>query len=114
MTRSELLAVVTFIQHRPYLLGREFILRTDDGELKWLATFRASEWQIAQWNEQLQRIILPFFTEQVISMVMQMPCPGSLVNNVEGRTQSYSTRIDGCYKGHQFKRQTMRKSEPRN
>ena len=30
VTRQELLAAVTFIHHlRPYLLGREFLLRTD-------------------------------------------------------------------------------------
>ena len=55
MTRRELLAVVTFVQHfRPYLLGREFTLRTDYGALKWLATFREPEGQIARWIEQLQ------------------------------------------------------------
>eukprot|EP00731_Ephydatia_muelleri_P006147 Em0003g395a len=55
VTRRELLAVVTFVQHfRPYLLGREFTLRTDHGALKWLATFREPEGQIARWIEQLQ------------------------------------------------------------
>ena len=35
VTRRELLAVVTFIQHfRSYLLGREFILRTNHGSFK--------------------------------------------------------------------------------
>ena len=55
VTRRELLAVVTFVQHfRPYLLGREFTLRTDHGALKWLATFQKPEGQIARWIEQLQ------------------------------------------------------------
>ena len=55
VTRRELLAVVTFVQHfRPYLLGREFTLRTDHGALKWLVTFREPEGQIARWIEQLQ------------------------------------------------------------
>ena len=40
VTRKELLAVVTFLQHfRPYLLGREFLLRTDHGSVTWLTNF---------------------------------------------------------------------------
>ena len=40
VTRRELLAVVTFVQHfRPYLLGREFLLCTDHGSLTWLSNF---------------------------------------------------------------------------
>ena len=55
VTRKELLAVVTFIQHfRSYLLGREFQLRTDHGSLTWLATFRQPEGQLARWLEKLQ------------------------------------------------------------
>lgn len=34
VTRKELLAVVMFVQHfQPYLLGCEFLLRTDHGSL---------------------------------------------------------------------------------
>ena len=41
VTRRELLAVVVFTKHfRPYLLGREFILRTDHGSLTWLRPSR--------------------------------------------------------------------------
>ena len=37
-TQQELLAVFTFIQQfRPYLLGRQFILRTNHGSLTWLS-----------------------------------------------------------------------------
>lgn len=36
-TRKELLAVVHFVKHfRHYLCGKEFIVRTDHGLLKWL------------------------------------------------------------------------------
>ena len=55
MTRRELLAVITFVQHfRPYLLGREFLLRTDHGSLTWLTNFREPEGQLARWLECLQ------------------------------------------------------------
>ena len=56
VTRRELLAVVVFTQHfRPYLLGREFILRTDHGSLTWLQSFRDPEGQLARWLEKLQQ-----------------------------------------------------------
>ena len=55
VTRRELLAVVTFIQHfRVYLLGRHFVIRTDHGSLTWLRSFRNPEGQLARWLEQLQ------------------------------------------------------------
>ena len=55
VTRKELLAVVTFVQHfRCYLLGREFQLRTDHGSLTWLANFKEPEGQLARWLERLQ------------------------------------------------------------
>ena len=56
VTRRELLAVVVFTQHfRPYLLGREFTLRTDHGSLTWLQSFRDPEGQLARWLEKLQQ-----------------------------------------------------------
>lgn len=55
VTRRELLAVVTFVQHfRPYLLGRQFLLRTDHGSLTWLSNFKEPEGQLARWLERLQ------------------------------------------------------------
>lgn len=55
VTRKELLAVVTYVQHfRSYLLGHEFQLRTDHGSLTWLANFKEPEGQLARWLEQLQ------------------------------------------------------------
>ena len=56
VTRRELLAVVVFTQHfRPYLLGREFTLRTDHSSLTWLQTFKDPEGQLARWLEKLQQ-----------------------------------------------------------
>lgn len=56
VTRRELLAAVTFIhQFRHYLLGREFILRTDHGSLRWLFEFKDPQGQLARWIESLSQ-----------------------------------------------------------
>ena len=53
-TRKELLAVVAFTRYfRHYLLGREFLLRTDHNSLRWLHNFKEPEGQVARWLEQL-------------------------------------------------------------
>ena len=55
VTRRELLAVVSFLQHfRPYLLGRPFLIRTDHGSLTWLSNFKEPEGQLAHWLECMQ------------------------------------------------------------
>ena len=55
VTRKELLAAVSFIKHfRPYLLGKQFILRTDHCSLTWLYNFKNPEGQLARWLEALQ------------------------------------------------------------
>ena len=55
VTRRELLAVVTFLQHfRPYLLGRHFVVWTDHGSLNWLCNFKTPENQLARWLERMQ------------------------------------------------------------
>ena len=43
-------------QFRPYLLGRNFRLRTDHGSLTWLRNFKEPEGQLARWLEQLQEL----------------------------------------------------------
>ena len=46
VTRRELLAVVTFIEHfRPYLCGKQFVLRTDHASLRWLFNFNQPKGQ---------------------------------------------------------------------
>ena len=55
VTRKELLAVVTFLQHfRPYLIGSSFTIRTDHSVLTWLQNFKQPEGQLAMWLEKLQ------------------------------------------------------------
>ena len=54
VTRRELLAIVTFTNHfRQYLLGREFVLRTDHHSLSWLRNFKNPDGQLARWLERL-------------------------------------------------------------
>ncbi len=51
-TRKELLSLITFCDHfRYFLLGREFIIWTDHGALKWLLSFKNPTGQIARWIE---------------------------------------------------------------
>ena len=55
VTRRELLAVVTFLQHfRQYLIGSLFTIRTDHSALTWLQNFKQPEGQLARWLEKLQ------------------------------------------------------------
>ena len=50
VTRKELLAVVFFVKHfKHYLHGKQFIVRTDHGSLRWLINFKNSEGQLARW-----------------------------------------------------------------
>jgi hypothetical protein len=54
VTRKELLAVVYFLkQYRHYLLGRQFIVRTDHHALKWIFQLKDPTGQIARWQERL-------------------------------------------------------------
>ena len=55
-TRKELLAVVRFTrQFRHYLLGRQFLVRTDHNSLVWLMRFKTLEGQLARWLEELSQ-----------------------------------------------------------
>lgn len=54
-TRLEMLALVDFIDpFRYYLLGRNFLVRTDHHALKWLMSFKQPEGQVARWLERPQ------------------------------------------------------------
>lgn len=53
-TKKELLSLVVFTKYfKHYLLGKEFILRTDHSSLRWLHNFQGLEGQLARWVEQL-------------------------------------------------------------
>ena len=54
VTRRELLAVVTFVhEYRHYLLGKQFLIRTDHNSLRWLFSFKDPQGQMARWLEAL-------------------------------------------------------------
>ena len=54
VTRRELLAVVYFTTHyRCYLAGRQFLIRTDHGALRWLFNIKEPMGQVARWLERL-------------------------------------------------------------
>ena len=58
VTRRELLAVVTFKfvqQFSHYLFGRRFIIRTDQGALWWIMSFKEPNDQMARWLEVLSQ-----------------------------------------------------------
>ena len=56
VTHRELLAVVHFVQHfKPYLFGKNFLLRMDHGSLRWLFNFKEPEGQLARWLETLSQ-----------------------------------------------------------
>ena len=47
---------VRFTQHfRHYLLGREFVVRTDHSSLQWLVNFKELQGQLARWLEVLNQ-----------------------------------------------------------
>jgi hypothetical protein len=53
-TRRELLAAVESMEHfRVYLIGRQFLLRTDHASIQWLARFKDANGQNARWQERL-------------------------------------------------------------
>ena len=55
-TRKELLAIVVFTrQFRHFLLGKNFIVRTDHNSLTWLLSFKNIEGQLARWLEELSQ-----------------------------------------------------------
>ena len=54
VTRRELLAIVYFVKYfLHYLYGRQFLLRTDHGSLRWLFNFKEPEGQVARWIKTL-------------------------------------------------------------
>jgi hypothetical protein len=86
VTRRELLAVVVFTRHfRPFLLGRQFTLRTDHGSLTWLRNFKEPEGQMARWLEQLQEYDFPLSTGRVGSTLMLTHYQGFPATNAAAR-----------------------------
>ena len=55
-TKRELLALLYHCRHyRHYLLGKQFIARTDHSSLRWLTNFRNTEGMLHRWIEELSQ-----------------------------------------------------------
>jgi len=79
VTHKELLAVVHFLRHfRQYLLGFEFLVRTDHAALQWLRRTPQPIGQQGRWLEILEE----FNIDQDVSTLTPMLCPVDLVTNV--------------------------------
>lgn len=82
-TRKELLSLITFCDHfRHFLLGREFVIRTDHGALKWLLSFRNPTGQIARWIERISEFraniqYRPGAKHQNADAMSRLPCDQS-------------------------------------
>ena len=84
-TRKELLAVVRFcVYYRNYLLGRQFLVRTDHNSLAWLSHFHHIEGQLARWLE-----VLAQFDFQIIHR------PGNKHSNADALSR-IPDRIPPC------------------
>ena len=56
ITRKELLAVVTFLNHfLTILTGEKVYFTNDHGSLLWLHNFKEPEGQLARWMEKLEK-----------------------------------------------------------
>ena len=54
VTKRELLAVVTYCRYfRHYLIGREFLTRTDHKALEWLGNFKEATGMLMRWQAEL-------------------------------------------------------------
>ena len=54
VTRKELLAVAFVVKHfKHYLYGKQFVVRTDHGSLRWLLNFTNPEGQLSRWFQVL-------------------------------------------------------------
>lgn len=98
VTRKELLAVIKAVEHfRHYLLGREFIIRTDHASLIWLLNFKNPEGQVARWLEILFQYSFKIFHR-----------PGKNHGNADAVSRrpcncSYCRKLNETYENKKFK-----------
>ena len=112
-TRRELLAVVRFTNHfRHYLLGKEFLLRTDHNSLTWLTSFKNLDGQLARWMEELSRFSMTLkhragtlhvnadalsrpTGEEICPDLKDLPCGGcSHCEKIQNKWKSFEENID--------------------
>jgi len=101
-TRRELLAVVTFItQFRHYLLGQEFVLRTDCSSLRWLMSFKSPTDQMARWLEVLSQFEFKIQHRSGkkhlnADSLSRIPCDPRECQCYDGRTVLQELPCQGC------------------
>lgn len=100
-TRKELLAVVRFTQHfKRYLLGREFIVRTDHNSLRWLLNFRDLQGQLARWLEVLSQYTMKIQhisgSKHVNADVLSRYQPGTPCQGMLIHTDPLDLPCQGC------------------
>lgn len=88
-TRKELLAIVRFTkQFSHYLLGREFVVRTDHSSLTWLLNFKNPQGQLARWLEVISQYNMTVThrpgknhgNADPLSRIPDKPCPDMKVD----------------------------------
>ena len=101
-TRKELLSVVRFTNHfRHYLLGRQFLVRTDHHSLLWLMNFKRLEGQLARWHEELSRFDMvvqhrPGKKHQNADALSRIPNRGVVCLNYEPQVPLHCLPCKGC------------------
>lgn len=88
-TRKELLAIVRFTkQFSHYLLGREFVVRTDHSSLTWLLNFKNPQGQLARWLKVISQYNMTVThrpgknhgNADLLSRIPDKPCPDMKVD----------------------------------
>ena len=117
VTKRELLAVVTFLQHfRPYLLKGPFTLRTDHGALTWIQKFKEPEGQVARWLQKLQEyqfsiIHRPGKQHNNADALSRLPCRQCGVNLVDQMTTISPTVVANITLNGMYSTEDLRRAQ---
>ena len=111
VTRQELLAIVWFTEYfKHYLVGNQFLLRTDHGSLRWLFGFKDPEGQMARWLERLSRFNFdiehrPGKKHGNCDGLSRIPCEGKCRNCMKG----HEMEIEGTGKVRRKRATTVKR-----
>ena len=117
VTRKELLAIVYFVDYYAhYLLGKEFLIRTDHGSLRWLLNVKDPEGQMARWITRMSRFdykieYRPGKKHGNADGVSRRPCEGDC-KQCKGKWLSLETEIKS--RSVLLRRLNVRKRSPAN
>jgi len=88
VTRRELLAIVLGLKtFKQYVLGRQFVIRTDHAALQWLRKTPEPMGQLARWLTFIEQFDFEVILEQVQNTAMRMGCPGGRMRTRNHRLQ---------------------------